>query len=260
MLNSLVATISPAAPATPVAGYKAWYDASDTATISKTGSSVTQWNDKSANALNLVQATGAKQPQSGTRTQNGKNMIDFDGSNDVLSSSATAADWQFLTNGTGTTVFAVFFADTSSNGRGIFDVANGSIANVTSYTWYVNNTDTFLAGVGTNAGGGYNWYVPSTSSFTDNTAQQWAVVSDTANATAANRGLVYKNGTLVWNSNTYTGTASVSNPAQSLDVGGYRNFTESFDGGICEIIIYNSILISGDITKNVNYLATKWGL
>ena len=259
MLNSLVATISPAAPA-PVAGYKAWYDASDTATISKTGSNVTQWNDKSANALNLVQATGIKQPLSGTRTQNGKNMIDFDGSDDVLSSNASAATWQFLTNNTNSTVFAVLFVDTAADYRGIFDVSGGSIANVTSYTWAIDNTDKFFGGVGTNAGGTYNWLANSVSSFTDNTAAQFAVVSDTTNATAANRGLIYKNGTLVFNSNTYTGTYSSSNPSQPLNVGGLTGSADSFDGGICEIIIYNSILSSGDITKNVNYLATKWGL
>ena len=260
MLNSLVATISPAAPATPVAGYKAWYDASDTATISTTGSSVTQWNDKSANALNLVQATGAKQPQSGTRTQNGKNMIDFDGSNDVLSSNASVGSWQFLTNSVGSTVFLVMFADTAADNRSIFDCSDGSVANVPSYSWVINPGDTIFAGVGTNNAGTYNWLAAAASSVTDNTAQQIAIVSDTSNATAANRGLIYKNGTLVWNNNTYTGTASSSNPSQPLNVGGYVNYSESFDGGICEIIIYNSVLSGADITKNSNYLAAKWGL
>ena len=73
-----------------IAGLKAWYDASDTATISLSGSAVTQWNDKSANAFNLTQGTALRRPQSGVNTLNSLNVITFDG-NDLLQA-ATASD------------------------------------------------------------------------------------------------------------------------------------------------------------------------
>ena len=44
-------------PTSPVAGYKVWLDAADTATITQSGGAVSQWLDKSANAYTFTQAT-----------------------------------------------------------------------------------------------------------------------------------------------------------------------------------------------------------
>jgi hypothetical protein len=265
MLPSLIGIIAssggPSTPTSPVAGYRAWYDASDTSTITRSGSNVTQWNDKSANALNLVQATSAKQPLSGTRTQNGKNMIDFDGTDDALTSNAASSAWKFLTDATGSTVFLTLFVDTDSSGWTLTDVSNGSVANVASYTLYKNGNDTGYFAKGTDNPSGYNWFVSNTTQiFTDNAAQNWTIVSDPTNGTAANRLKVYKNTTLDSSANAQTGTSSTSNPSLPLSLGGLANFSDSFDGGICEVIIYNSILNSTDIATNQAYLAAKWGI
>ena len=45
-LIGIIASASAPPPTSPVAGYKAWYDASDTATITVSGNAVTQWNDR----------------------------------------------------------------------------------------------------------------------------------------------------------------------------------------------------------------------
>lgn len=57
-----------------------WYDCSDTDTITDSSGDVSQLDDKSGNAEHLVQATGADQPETGTRTLNGLNVLDCDGS------------------------------------------------------------------------------------------------------------------------------------------------------------------------------------
>lgn len=261
LIHGIIASSRQGAPTSPVAGYKAWYDASDTSTISLSGSSVTQWNDKSANALHLAQATASKQPQSGTRTQNSRNMIDFDGTDDALTSGAAASSWKFLTDATGSTVFIALFADTDSGGWTMTDVSNGSVANVASYTWYKNPNDTGYFGKGTDNPSGYSWFIAATNqSFTDNTAQYWTLVSDPTNGTAANRVKIYKNGNLDSATNTQTGTSSTSNPALPLSLGGLANFSDSFDGGICEVLIYDSILSATDREANEAYLAAKWGI
>ena len=244
----------------PVAGYKAWYDASDTATITVSGSNVTQWNDKSANALHLVQATSTKQPLSGTRTQNGLNMIDFDGNDDVLVSSASAATWKFLTDATGSSFFIVMFCDTSSAGWYLTSVSGSSVANTPSYTWYKNGDDTGYFGKGTDNPSGYNWFTSGTSiSFSDNTAQQWALISNPTAATAS-RMLIYKNGVANTNLNGQTAVSSTNNPSTPLNLGGYSSGAESLNGTICEVIIYDSVLNSTDREANEDYLAAKWGL
>lgn len=55
-----------------------WYDANDTATITLSGSAVTQWDDKSGNGNHAVQATGASQPSYAS------NRVTFDGSSDFF--------------------------------------------------------------------------------------------------------------------------------------------------------------------------------
>jgi hypothetical protein len=54
-----------------------WLDAADTATIVESGGAVSQWNDKSGNGRNAVQATGANQPTTGAETLNGRNVLSW---------------------------------------------------------------------------------------------------------------------------------------------------------------------------------------
>lgn len=61
-----------------------WLDASDAATITSSGGLVSQWNDKSGNGRNFTQGTASNQPTTGATTQNGRNVVTFDGG-DVLS-------------------------------------------------------------------------------------------------------------------------------------------------------------------------------
>lgn len=61
-----------------------WWDASDSATLTQSGSAVSQWDDKSGWGRHFVQATAANQPVTGTRTQNGLTTVTFDGVNDGM--------------------------------------------------------------------------------------------------------------------------------------------------------------------------------
>lgn len=70
-------------PADLGADLKAWWDAFDTATITASGSNVTALADKSGNGLTLVNSSSGSEPQTGTVTRNGLNVLDF-GGNDEL--------------------------------------------------------------------------------------------------------------------------------------------------------------------------------
>lgn len=57
---------------------QAWWDAADAATITiSSGSSVSQWNDKSGNGRNAVQGTLAKQPTLQSGAYNGRSALRF---------------------------------------------------------------------------------------------------------------------------------------------------------------------------------------
>ncbi|MEO1606437.1 MAG: Ig-like domain-containing protein [Pseudomonadota bacterium] len=64
-----------------------WWDADDAATITETGGAVSSWADK-AGGDPLVQTAGARQPVTGARVLNGRNVLDFDG-DDLLEMAMT---------------------------------------------------------------------------------------------------------------------------------------------------------------------------
>jgi len=259
MILGIVASASepPFSPAS-IANLKAWYDASDTATITVSGTAVTQWNDKSANGYNLTQGTAGKRPLSGTRTQNGLNAVDFDGSDDVVVA-ASAADWAFLNNTGGSTYFFTIFADTSATDRFLFATDGGLSANIGSNS-SVTSSDFVQSVVSRGASGALAVLQVTTQTATDNTASYWSFLSDPNNATAANRIKIWKNGANPINTNALTNAPTTSNPTYALNLGGLSNFSLSFNGLICEAIFYSGLLSATDQGKVETYLASKWGI
>ena len=241
-----------------IANLKAWYDASDTGTITVSGTAVTQWNDKSGNGYNLTQGTAGKRPQSGTRTQNGLNAIDYDGSDDVLAAS-TAANWAFLNNSGGSTYFMAIYTDAAADGRILFDTSGTTTGNVGVYN-YVISTDAVQAVVVKGVGGQVVLVQVTTQTAADNTASYWSFLSDPNNGTAANRIKIWKNGANPINTNTDTAALSNSNPAYPLNLGGQSFLSESFDGLMCEVIFYSGLLSDADRQKVEAYLAAKWAI
>jgi hypothetical protein len=73
-----------------------WLDAADTSTITESGGSVSQWNDKSPNGYHLSQATAANQPTTGTRTLNGLNVVEFVSADWMRTASAVAVAQPFF--------------------------------------------------------------------------------------------------------------------------------------------------------------------
>lgn len=260
MILGIVASGGSAPPFVPsdIANLKAWYDASDTATITVSGTAVTQWNDKSANGYNLTQGTAGKRPQSGTRTQNGLNAIDYDGSDDVLAAS-TAANWAFLNNSGGSTYFMAIYTDTASDGRMLLDTCGTTTGFVGVYS-YVKSTDAVNLVVVRGVGGTVVSEQTTTQLATDNTASYWSFLSDPANATASNRCKIWKNGANPINTNIETAAVSNSNPQYPLGLGGQSFLSESFDGLMCEVIFYSGLLSDTDRGKVETYLAAKWGI
>jgi len=61
-----------------------WLDAADASTITESGGAVSQWDDKSGNGRNVVQASSANQPTYDATGLNGKPTLSFDGTNDSL--------------------------------------------------------------------------------------------------------------------------------------------------------------------------------
>lgn len=75
-------------------GLLAWYDWSNTGSITSSSNLVSQINDLSGNANHLTQSTGAQQPSTGVNTINGLNAGTFASSKWVLNTTLSSAGSQ----------------------------------------------------------------------------------------------------------------------------------------------------------------------
>lgn len=252
--------LSSAAAFTPasLANLKLWLDASDTSTITTSGSAVTQWNDKSANAYAFTQGTAAYRPASGTRTQNSLNVLDF-GTNDLLLSTAAASTWKFLHDGTDHTILIAFKNDITGATQFILSTHEASSANVGFYALTVVG-NTWVHGA-TRGVSGSLVCDNDTATTVGTNFTYYAMLSDFNNGTAANRSDIrIKQGAAIKN-NTLTNAVSTADPKRTLGIGDYIDGGNlSIDGMIGEIIIYEQILSAADLLTVQQYLSSKWGV
>ena len=250
-------------------GLKAWYDASDTGTISVTGNAVTQWNDKSTNAYNVTQGTGAKQPQSGTTTLNGKNVIAFDGGDRLVA--ASAANWKFLHDGSSSLVGMVIkFSSVSDPNQLLTAMSTEDAADTTKIGASFNLEDRVAASLNNanrcavvkGTGGQYVVLQDNNNAITPNSATVITHLIDADNGTAADRWASYIGTGSALKANTQTNAVSTSNPSYALNIGWNQGETYSgVTGFIAEVVI-----VSGADATDTNrvllrdYLSAKWGL
>lgn len=158
-----------------------WLDASDAATITSSSGAVSQWNDKSGNGRHVSQATSTAQPTTGTNTQNGLNVITFDGGDWLKTASdttnavatvfgvgnhtSTALGGRFFCGRTGLTFQTTLYPYVTVQSAGLyagldrFGPTNSVAANKYYFaTWRLNgaSSQVFVNGVGGtvgNAGG-----------------------------------------------------------------------------------------------------------
>ena len=210
-----------------------WLDAADTTTITSSGSParVSQWNDKSGNGRNVVQATGAAQPTTGANTKSGLNVITFDG-NDRL---RTAAE----TTNSVATLFAVANHTSSGLGGRLLSGFSGTNYQNSLYPFPGEEAAQLFAGAGIGSGVGSvaanNYYFAT-----------WRLNGSSSQ--------VFVNG-----KGGSVGNAG-ANPASLATVGARGDNNFGFIGHIAEIIVVFSVVNENTRTAVENYLRDKWGI
>lgn len=252
----------------PVSGYSLWLDGSDSSTITSSGGTVSKWTDKSANAYTFSQATSTNQPAYGSRTINGKNVLDFDGTNDRLQLDQAKTAFKFMHN-TQSTWFLVAVPDTPTSQQGYFATEAWS-GSRTGIVLAQNGTDgTLFAGDHAGIPGSYNtWIYEGKTTTTLSTSAFYATIkSDPNNGTAASRVKLRINNGSYEGSNTYTSATNTNDPENAMTIGAlWDNYNNGnswgtfLNGGIGEILVYPSLLSDANIELVRSYLATKWGI
>jgi len=236
-----------------IGGLQLWLDASDASTLfqnsngttaaSADGDPVGYWGDKSGNTNNTTQADGTKKPLLKLATQNSKNSVRFDGSNDNLKA---------LTGGANSN-YTLFVVNKKLNATAanymLFSMGeevNGRRRSLWHYPYF---SDGYIAFNGQNAD--YN-----------NTNVNLRFAQNVANIAQLQR-----NGqsiSLAKNGNSYaTGTASatlVTYTATSIFIGTNNAQTEAYNGDYHEVLYYNSLVSDSDRILILSYLNTKWGV
>jgi len=203
-----------------------WLDAAETSTITESGGSVSQWDDKSGNGLHVSQANAAFQPTTGAVSQNGLNVLEF--STDNLRSAK-------ITQPLPITMFIVAATqDLSSSNRQA--IANRGI---TPTIFQVNQRWSF-----------YNGSVVSGSTPIDNNYHVLSALFDGANSELRLDGALEASANP--GSNFYDD--------QIILIGSDFNVNFDWDGYIAEIIMYFYAMSITQQQRVENYLLDKWGL
>ncbi len=245
---------TPFAP-TDISGLSLWFDADDPRTLFSNTSGTTRattdatalalWSDKSGNGRNAYQATGASQPLLKTNILNNKNIVRFDGSNDIL---ATAAAQVANTTDGSFTAFAVAQRTTAS---GFMTVVNQDNSTATRCSQFLN-----FAGNGNVESIGFVGGTPKfayTLSGTISTSNFYILESTASTSTIS----AYSNG--IVGSGSATG-GNLAVPSQAVSLGAYPTGQQYLNGDIAEVLLYNSVLSSTNRIKVEQYLQNKWGV
>ena len=212
-----------------------WWDATDVSTVIESGGAVSSWLDK-ANGTALGQAFPGGRPETGTRTLNSLNVLDFNGTSDAL-----FADRSFPASGD-IAFHVVFVVDgTTSDFAAVL-----SVEATNDFQIDANNASQFdgrlnAAGIGNtvNLTGG-----PFTGAFILSAVFD---LSGTGNVD-------------IYIADTLRGSASYTTPIDTtaaLHLMTNRSQNAWIDGAVAEVIL------TGDVSNRSDhhtYLANKWGL
>jgi hypothetical protein len=244
---------------------KAWYDASDTATITDAGAgAVSAWGDKSSNNFDLTQGTGGLRPTTAAATLNSLNVITF--AADYMAA-GSAADWKFLHDGTEHTVCAVVKFGTSttpSTGYGLFGTNGTASASIGATLYFEDSAgvqeDNIVHQVTRGVGSSFVTRNVSIDTRDFATPNEWLILSLMADGnagTAAGRSDFRINRGHGVAANGDTNAVSSSNPTHALSLGSCANTVYPLTGAIAEIVFTTAW---ADRLLIERYLAAKWGI
>lgn len=206
----------------------AWYDAYDEGTITHSGGSVSQWDDKSGNNYHATQGTGSEQPLTGTRQLNGVNVLDFDGGDSLQLPTAL---------------------ETYTSNLKWFCLAE--VDSGLSALLYWSNSTSRIAGAEVNrAGTGVVEFRPGNTQVT---------VSASEAVPATIYEFVTGQGIYIDGNQEKVGQALAGATVSDAYIGS-RAFADRINGAIAEVIIIDGSLSTGDRERIEGYLAHKWGL
>jgi hypothetical protein len=264
------------APGNVGSGLQLWLDASDSATLfdATSGGSlvaadggVARWEDKSGNGRHMTQGTAGSRPARKTAIQGGRDVLRFDGSNDFMSVASSTATFTFL-HATDSTIFLVLDQNKSGYAPLIstFDTGTANVGMQLDTGNGSGTADNVTHRVNRGVSGSNVVFQTTGNAFLGAGFNVISVVTQPANATAANRSSIRRNGGTAATGNAATGAPSSASSQYNLSLAtdnylGVGSGDATFSSmDIAELIIYNSALSDTDRAAVETYLLAKWGI
>lgn len=225
----------------------AWYDASDSSTITSSSTFVSQIDDKSGNGQHLQSNNGGtpdvNRPKTGTKSQNGLNVLEFDG-NDFMSLDGT----------TGATVLSGVDANDVTVFMTLNELSSNTAAAAAVCMKTANGGDFYTAKFATMD----RTYVFGRTDGVNNFVSPTVVSEDVFNTIVITLG---SNGINIWVNGTKTQVTSQAVSGLNWDAfwvaRRYNGFLNTMDLG--ELVFYDGVLPQADIDALSGYGANKWG-
>jgi hypothetical protein len=208
-----------------------WYDSADLSTITASGGFVSNWADKSGNENDATQGSGGTQPETGTRTINGLNVLDFDGTDDVMSLTSgvdLVGKLFFIVIEKDVAKLQMLFGNAVINTQLRIKGFDQSLEYASLAPYWPNNTKTTTVIAEAS---------PTICGFIGDSSLQFSINGTVENSETGNNG----------------------SGATVYDLIGFGTGANPFDGKIAEIIMVDSL--DPDVRQRIEgYLAWKWGL
>lgn len=235
-----------------------WLDAEDENSITLNGTDVSQWDDKSGNGYDLLQATSAEQPEYIASGLNGKPTIRTDGS-ERLSSTTTSL---FRNVSSATWVAVAKYVNTPVGNAMLLYCSTGANASQTRLGLTANPTGGTFLGVGGRRLDSDSYTTALSSTATSTILNSWFIEvgqGDYANAEANH----WTDGAQDLTSSSFL-TSGNTDDTDPLFVSVFTGppGAPSAPAGteIAEVIAIEGPLTTEDHQKLEGYLAWKWGL
>ena len=268
-LTAQQAAAAPWTPAyLPATTNALWLDASDGATVLRSGPYVTNWLDKSGNNRTFAQTVASNQPAYTSGGLNGLSVLSF--TNSYLTSTNAASTWKFLHDGTKVSMFSIVKVWTNSGATatnvGAFGLWGTAQLSATTGS-YVMADDRYASGRTNNllhtvfGGTGLSPIQNvKNNTWSNGEYRLLSLYSDPSNSTASNRSIIRANGTIVSQANILTNAPKTGNPTYTLDIGSIGGGSPSrLVGSFAEIVFLTGTTNTADRQKMEGYLAWKWG-
>jgi len=233
---------------TDIPGCAMWFDAADKSTITLSGSTVTQWNDKSGNGYNATNSTYAAPTYSATGFNSKYPGLLFNGTSTMLATPSILPTPVLSANGTDTTIFLVFNRLTGTGNYTAFGLGGAAVS--TNYNTYVLRDPWSTGNSILDIGNGTLGRVSIA-----NTANGPQIYSLWRSGTST---YFYNYGSSIGSN--LSSSSNVGTTNQPLNIGGGFADGGWYNSYISEFIIYNYALSTSQRQQVEGYLAWKWGL